>query len=294
MSKHNTPLDRENIPAGRNDTRISARRLEEISHGLSERDFAILQDIRLFRYVTTTQLCRLHFTKVSVADTADKITPRAALRACNRELAKLRELKLISSLQRRIGGVRAGSGAYVWTLDAGGARLLIKSNEQAPRKRFYEPSVAFLEHTLAVTETAIRLKELQATHCEIEPKCWRIFAGLGGTPQRLRPDLFAVTASGDYDDHWFIEVDLATESPAIVLRKCEQYLAYRRSGSEQRAYGVFPVVVWLVPTDRRKEALKRHIADELQNNSNIFVVITMDELDGLVKEGLAMHKEDKL
>jgi hypothetical protein len=208
-------------------------------------------------------------------------------------LARLRQVGLIAPLARRIGGVRAGSGAYVWALASAGARLLAMSekSEDSARKRVHEPSPAFLEHTLAVAEVCIYLIELsrggkiQLVSYELEPDCWRQYTNTGGTASNLRPDLFTVTSAGEYEDYWFMEIDLATESPSTVLRKCGQYLAYMRSGIEQAKSGVFPLVVWIVPDGKRKGSLQRHIADNFKANARLFIVLTLDELEPLVLSG---------
>ena len=70
---------------------------------------------------------------------------------------------------------------------------------------------------------------------------------------RLKPDLAVVTATAKFEDHWFFEVDLASEPPSRIIRTCLNYQEYRRSGVEQRRLGLFPAVVWIVPTGRRKQ-----------------------------------------
>jgi len=271
------------------DKRVSRKRLEVVRGILGQREMSILTAISKYKYVTTGQIRRLFFTGG---------TEGAALRSANRTLARLRDLGAILPLARRIGGVRAGSGAFIWALSAAGVRLLALSggDDSAARKRHYEPSMAFLTHILAVTETAVRFMEwarigkISLLSLQVEPETWRQYAGLGGAPKHLKPDLFTVTASGEYEDHYFIEIDLATESPAVVIRKCHQYIAYRNTGTAQREHGVFPFVVWLVPDNKRKESLKRHISGELGNHAGMFIVITMDELEPLVAgevEGLA-------
>ena len=103
-----------------NGRRISRRRLEDIRASLSNRDRRILTSVAARRFLTTRQICRLHF--------ADKMTEPAALRSANRALDKLRGLQLLVALERRIGGVRAGSGSYVWSLGHIGARLLQRAD----------------------------------------------------------------------------------------------------------------------------------------------------------------------
>jgi hypothetical protein len=266
-------------------TRISKKQLEHLQQTIGQRDKDVLRSLRKCRYMTTGQLQRLHFI--------DALSQRAALRAANRALAKLRDCGLITALPRRIGGARAGSGAYVWTLAEAGAKLLdMESYSSHPRKRFFDPSPVFLEHTLAVAETYLQLTDvcnrcgLELLKAEPEPDCWRVYKDERGKPTALKPDLFAVTATKDFEDHWFIEVDLATEAPSKVLAKCQRYAQYYRSGAEQKHSGVFPLVVWIVPSTSREASLQRYLADckELKPK-NIFTVLTPDELAGLIQKG---------
>lgn len=278
--------------------RIGKCELEQILERSSERDKAILQALNDYKYLLTGQVQRLYFRQA--------ISKLAALRAANRNLLKLEAWELITTLKRRIGGIRAGSGSYVWTLSPVGYRLLAllnKSHEGSTggttvRKRQHEPSPAFLQHTLAVAEVAVRLTELAANRKigllerQLESDCWRGFTNAGGTASTLRPDLYAVTVANggkaNYEDHWFIEVDLATESPAVVVRKCEQYLAYMRSGEEQTSSGVFPLVVWVVPDAKRKASLIAHIAENLPDAVSLFTVITLGELEPLILGGATL------
>ncbi|MBU2601874.1 MAG: replication-relaxation family protein [Actinobacteria bacterium] len=266
--------------------RVSRRRLEDIRASLADRDLQILVSLATHRFLTTRQICRLHF--------GDKPTETAALRSANRALYKLRSLRLLVALERRIGGVRAGSGSYVWSLGHIGARLLQRANDVdglPRRQRQREPSTTFLEHTLAVAEVSLRLREI-ANRGEVtllgvqhEPACWRPYSGPGGGTVRLKPDLAAVTATEKFEDHWFFEVDLATEPPSRVVRACQNYQAYRQSGVEQRRLGLFPAVVWIVPTGRRKETLVSHLDGHDAISARLFTVITLDELEGLLRRG---------
>jgi hypothetical protein len=271
--------------------RISKRELEALLERTNERDRALLQSLHDYRFLLTGQVQRLYFRKA--------VSRLAALRATNRCLLKLEAWGLAATLKRRIGGIRAGSSSYVWTLTPVGHRLLDLLNKAEPdkttRKCLHEPTAAFLQHTLAAAEAAIRLTELAACRQigllerQTEPDCWRKFVNTGGSLSTLRPDLFVITATPDseYEDHWFIEVDLATESPAVVVRKCQQYLAYMKSGEEQKHSGVFPLVVWIVPDTKRKESLLAHIAKNLPDNKSLFIVITLDQLEKLVLTGTA-------
>ena len=269
---------------GEEHRRLSRQQLEEVSGKLTERDKQILTTIQRYRYLLTGQIQRLYFT--------DAATPAAAHRATARSMKKLKELGLVEHLARRIGGVRAGSGGLVWHLTHAGERLLRLGEQPAsPARRFFEPSPYFLAHSLAVADVAVQLTELcrgqrgtKLTALQPEPECWRSYSEYGAILS-LKPDLFAITASGQYEDRWFIEVDLDTESPGKIIDKCERYHKYYRTGLEQQKAEVFPLTVWIVPTVERKEKLIHAIREAFDKQPRLFAVITQDELAHLIRNG---------
>lgn len=277
------PITKTSPPSGRR-RHLSRQQLEAISASLSERDMEVIASVQRYRYLLTSQIQRLHFSDAS--------TSTAALRATSRNLRKLRELGLIDHLSRRIGGVRAGSGAMVWYLTHAGERLIyLRSHTLTPTKRFFEPSPYFLAHTLAVADVAVQLTELcrdnrrmELSTVQPEPECWRTYSEYGSVLV-LKPDLFAITFSDKYEDRWFIEVDLDTESPVKVIKKCEKYHRYYRSGLEQQESEVFPLTVWITPTAARKERLLSHIREAFGKQPKLFAVITKDELPRLIQYG---------
>lgn len=263
--------------------RISKRQLLEIDSRLGERDRQLLSAVQQYRYLMTGQMQRLLFT--------DAANPSAGLRAASRNLKKLNELGLISSLSRRIGGVRAGSGSFIWHLTHAGERLLrLHDNRAFPVRRHCEPSPYFLAHTLAVAEIAIKFTEIcrehepQITALQLEPECWRAYSS-AGLSLSLKPDLYAATTTEEYEDRYFIEVDLDTESPAKIIEKCQKYHAYYRSGLEQEESEMFPLTVWIVPSDSRKEKLIRHLKKAFDKQAKLFAIITCDELEHLILNG---------
>lgn len=263
--------------------RISKRQLEELDRTLGARDQRVLREIQKYRYLMTGQIQRLLFTEAA--------THSAALRATSRNLKKLKELGLIDNLSRRIGGVRAGSGSLIWYLTHAGERLLRLHNGQPqPMRRFFEPSSYFLAHTLAVAEIAIRLIEIcrkhepELTALQLEPECWRSYSD-ANVALSLKPDLYAATMTEEYDDRYFLEVDLDTESPAKIIEKCEKYHKYYRSGLEQEEHEVFPLTIWIVPSVTRKEKLIRHLREAFDKQPKLFAIITGDELEDLILQG---------
>ena len=264
--------------------RLSQARLEELSNIVSLKDKEVLKAISDCHYLMTRQIQRLLFFNSS--------TPSACMTAATRALKKLKSYGLIDTFKRRIGGVRAGSASFVWHLTEGGIRFLNLQNEDnTSRKRFLEPSYAFMQHTLSVAECYIRIVELCRDNnslslktVEFEPDCWRryIYSNLNSS---LNPDLFIATRYGEYEDRWFIEIDLSTESVQAILAKCERYHQYYRTSAEQKANGVYPVTLWIVPDLKRKNKLESKIKHEYANKVKLFRVITMDELDGIIVNG---------
>jgi hypothetical protein len=105
--------------------------------------------------------------------------------------------------------------------------------------------------------------------------------------------LAVVTESGRYEDHWFVEVDRATEPPNRVIKKCRQYEEYRHSDREQAKHGVFPAVVWVVPNERRRDQLWGRLAIEVANDDRLFTVVTPSDLGALVVAGASEFKDSR-
>ncbi len=163
--------------------------------------------------------------------------------------------------RRRIGGVRAGSAASVWQLAPAGARLL---REDGVTYRTHEPSAAScstawpspMSTCCSATLVGTRRRRVPST-CQTEPACWRRYAGTGANRAGCSPTWQRSSRTTDYEDRWFIEVDLGTESLPTLLRKCGHYEAYRRPGHRAGRHGVFPLVLWLFTDAERAERLSR-------------------------------------
>jgi hypothetical protein len=231
--------------------------LDTLKERLTERDYQLLGDVDKYRLLTTKQIQRLHFDHAHPP-------PMAAARACNRTLARLRDTGVLKALQRRIGGVRAGSAGFVWYIGAAGERVLqlLAPKAASGRRNYREPSRHFVEHTLAISELAVQTIEatrhgdVEVLELQTEPASWQQSLSALGTVQTLKPELRLVTESGDYEHHWFIEADLATEHLPVILRQCRAYEAFRATGRYQAAHGLFPVVVWVTPTEGRAAAIR--------------------------------------
>lgn len=230
-------------------TRLSRKGLLLLADDLSSRDREIVELVGRFGVVSGRQVERLFFTAASEA--------ASNARLARRSLARLTERRVLARLERRIGGVRAGSAGSVYRVGAVGDRLLRFWRGEGGRGRAArEPGRLFVRHTLAVTETYIRLREaeregaLELLAFDPEPASWRPFAGAGGR-QVLKPDVFARFGLGEYEDRYFIEIDCGTEGRGALAAKCRTYLAYFRAGVEQADQGVFPRITWITTTERR-------------------------------------------
>ena len=196
--------------------RSTARHLVKLSSLLSDSDVVVLTSIGGLRLATTGQIERLHF--------ADHATPAAGARAARRTLARLHALRLVARLDRRVGGVRAGSSGFVWSLAPAGQRLVTKAGPAggAAIRKPWTPSLAFVAHRLGITELAVELAEaerrgtLAVAQFVAEPTCWRSYIGSGGARSWLKPDAHVVMSDGEYEDSWFIEIDQGTESPTAI------------------------------------------------------------------------------
>lgn len=256
--------------------RVGSRRLAQLKGSLSARDRRILDLLLGHRYLTSRQIEQFCF--------ADHVTAASGARTARRVLRRLAEQGLIAALQRRIGGIRAGSASYVWQLAAAGARLVAgKVNF-----RTHEPSPRFLAHCLAVADAHLavliqqRTGPLEDVSVQLEPTCWRHFTGLGGERRLLQPDLFVRTTSAEYEDRWFVEVDLGTESLPTLLGKCAVYEAYRASGLEQSSAGVFPLVVWQLTNEARRDAFASRIVRSLDLSPALYRLVTPAEFPALM------------
>lgn len=259
-------------------------RVADLLLQLSDRDRAVLDSLRDLRLLTTELLRRLHFTHdQSTFEGKRHATEAAASVATMRVLSRLEARGLVARLKRRIGGVRAGSSGVTWQLGSSGERLLRVLHGEEKRRRYIEPSALFVDHTLAVAEAAVCLRELdrrgavELVTLEPEPACWRSFLAPHGARSWLKPDLFAITASGDFEDHWFIEVDRATEHPGVVVRKAGVYQRYAASGAHQAEFGLFPAVLWVVPDERRRRVIAAALDAERGLQRELFRVVTEEQ-----------------
>lgn len=251
-------------------------RLRALGGRLSDRDQAVLTDLVRLRFLTAGQIASLHFTAIA--------KPLTRTRRVQHQLARLVELDLVRRLERRQGGVRAGSSGFTYTATAEGQRLAaLLAGQPIPSARsLREPGSRTVAHTLAGSALYVALVEADRagvlelfTH-ESEPTCWRGFVGPIGEPRWLKPDAFVVVATPEYVYRAMIEIDQATEGSQTLRRKLATYVDYWRSGREQQAHDVFPRVVWIVPDEQRAQTIQLLIDELPRPARRIFTATTSD------------------
>lgn len=254
---------------------LTAARLRDVAAQLTPRDTAILRCVAELRFVSGSQLTRLHFH-----GDAD---PAANARAARRALLRLTRLGVLVRLPRAVGGVRAGSAGFVYHLGPAGQSVATRSGWQPERRRrrSHAPGTLFVRHALAVAELHVRLAEgdrsrrFELLELAAEPSCWRSYDGLGGQRVVLKPDSFVRLGFPAFEDSYFIEVDRGTEGSRAIERQLQLYADYFRSGREQAERGVFPRVLWLTTSNERAGVIAAAVGRS--EHRELFAVARFDE-----------------
>lgn len=250
--------------------RVRTAYVQWVAERLSERDWAIVEIVNCLRLVRGDQLERLFF--FDLAD-GSRVVSRG------RVLRRLVAWRVLDVLPRRIGGGKRGSSASVFALGAAGQRLLVARQTAAgPSVRVRHPGAPTertIRHTLAVSELYAGLveqaRQVGATVAsfEAEPACW----WPDGCGSHLKPDSYLVLEREGVRDHWWVEVDLATESLPTLRRKLLAYLSFIERG--QLGPGdVVPRVLVMVPSEQRAAGV-RSILDRLPDPAHkLFALAT--------------------
>lgn len=255
-------------------------------------NLTILHLLSEHKFLTTQQIAKfLHDEKRLFSST---------VRIMSRRLQTLHTKRIITArAERQVGGVgQGGSEPHIWHLDRLGHYALedVSKVEDGTRRKFFRPpTYTFARHRVAMNDTKLLFQHI-ATQYEsvriheilMEEKSWRPFTNRAGEATSLRPDMYASTFRGELKHHWFVEVDCNTESPMRVIAKCNQYLEYLLSTTPDNwCCGEFPAVLWVVPTIKRRNSIRRHVAQSLPHvpPNQLFLVVTPVELPALIAEG---------
>lgn len=249
--------------------RVRQAHVEWVAERLSERDWAIIGTVHRLRLATGRQLERLHFADLP-SSTRSRIRRRV--------LARLVAWRVLLSLERRIGGVRAGSSGLVFALDSAGQQLATLDASlrgQPAVRRPREPSQALLSHTLTASELYVTLVErsrregFTVAAFTTEPACWHE-DGRGGW---LKPDAYLKLSTEAVSDHWWLEADKGTEHLPTIRRKLAAYLDFANGGGLGPG-GVLPRVVVTVPSEARRAAIAEVISRLPEPAAKLLHVVT--------------------
>lgn len=185
-------------------------------------------------------------------------------------------------MQRRVGGVHAGSAGYIYALSSLGQRLLDTPGPAggARRRKPWEPSAHFVDHILDTAETYVLLHEaaaggeLDLLQFDTEPACWRSATQFGGATLLLKPDAYVRVGIDDFEQVSFVEIDRGTEHTPTLRRKLAAYVDAYHAGIEQEDGQAFPNVVWITPDDQRAELIRGLIARLPPEQAELFAVTT--------------------
>jgi hypothetical protein len=262
--------------------RLSTRYLVEVESELGSRDLALLRDLRRLRVLTGSQLERLHFAGVDEGSRG---------RTRRRVLGRLGDLGLVTTLERRIGGVRSGSAGLVYSLSAAGQRLLDGPDGKSSRRRKpHTPGALFLGHALAISELYVKLKSAGQAIVLVTFDAERDaisgdHRGYGHLGQ-LRPDALVTLSDGTIEDVWWIEIDRATESLPSLKSKLQKYAAFVRRGVPG-PFGVIPRLLVTVPSDHRRDGVESIRGQLATPDDFLHVVLEAEAADYLVAELLS-------
>lgn len=242
-------------------TRLTAATVERLLDQLSDRDRAVVEDVARNRVLTAAQLTHLHFLDLS---------PTARDRIRRRVLARLVGLDVLTTLERRVGGFRAGSAGLVFALGVAGQRLLplldpeLASDRAKRARQPWTPGDRFLKHSLDISTLYVDLREHERAG-RLTLVRWAVEAaaaypnGYGGL---MKPDASALLQAGQTEDSWIFEVDRATESEPTLRRKLLTYVDFANAG-QLGPDGVIPRVLVAVSHERQSVAEKRLTATQM-------------------------------
>jgi hypothetical protein len=251
---------------------ITKALLRELASQLSDQDEAVIARVSALRFVSGEQLARMHF--------------EGSARATRRALSRLVQLDCLARLPRRIGGGSNGSKSFVYLLAPTGQRLAMERG-WLPRRRTRRPHIPgtlFVDHALQVAELHTLLTEAdRARRIELlqlnSDSPWRCYGGAAGPKRILKPDSYVRLGVGEYEDSYFIEVDMGTEGSRALAGKLRQTAEYKATGLEQAKHGVFPLTVWLTPDAKRAADIEACIERLPPSAQRLFLVTPFDKWD---------------
>jgi hypothetical protein len=246
-------------------TYVTAAHLQRVRDQLIPLDHRLVDTLATVGYATTHQLEQLALPQSS---------PLARARRVRRRLQHLRLLRVVHTLERRIGGYGGGSPQSIHTLDRAGLQLTASTTRQRTRPA-RDRGRAHVRHTVDVTQHLVDLHAYAAGRRGFrvvgwlgEPACHVPYRELGRLAW-LAPDALVTVHTPTEQITSMLEVDRGTESLPTLIHKADRYLDYAATRPET------PQVVWSLHTtarasrfaealhDRRRPRKLTQLADQL-------------------------------
>lgn len=263
--------------------RLTTTRLQDMRGELSPRYLSVLPHLKKTRVLTGAHLDRL----LTEPDQSTETTARVRRRI----MTRLTDLGLVSALERRIGGVRAGSAGHIYTLTTAGHKILelTQGNHNTTRRvRHRATSPLFLTHALTISGIYVNLVETGSTgnfrilRFDTEPASW--WTSSHGT--HLRPDAYAVLHTKTHADCWWLEIDQGSENTPRLRAKITAYLTHADSGGTGPD-GALPRVLFTTPDQPRAETIQTLITKTLTADSGLITVTTHEQAAAVLAGELA-------
>jgi hypothetical protein len=255
--------------------RVGPSHVEWVAQRLTKRDWRIVESVNVVRLLTGQQIERLFF--------ADLAPGRSRVASRSRTLHRLVGWRVLTPLPRRIGGAGRGSTVLAYALDSTGQRLVherLLAADQLPRvRRPGPPTERTVRHILAVSEVYVALTGSAREHgftlkqFQAEPASW----WPNGLRGYVKPDAYAVLSNGKISDHWWLELDLATESLPAVKRQLATYVDFWDRGQEGPGK-IAPRVAIATTTPERQAAITRVAESFTSAPSEFFLIVQIHEL----------------
>ncbi|MEU5428222.1 replication-relaxation family protein [Streptomyces olivoreticuli] len=224
--------------------------------GLTDRDRQLVADITRFGQLEAKQAQRLHFAE-------EKSSKESREVRAWRTLKRLADRKVVSRIERTLGGGGGGSTGYVY---------------QAPTSR----ADGINYHKLDIAELYVRLVELERREPErmklvrYRPELYTHRRPAKGQP---KPDARIEVEVAGALKRWQLELDRGTEWPYQIRTKLKQYVRAWENWEED----FFPPVLFVVGRKltvderERKELLQEQIDRLPEADREPFGVVVFDE-----------------
>lgn len=226
----------------------------KLSPRLTERDKEIILAVHDHRFLRLDQLQRLFFPCVRIAQ---------------RRLKMLHDLGFLDRVRIPQG---EGSTQYVYCLGKAGAYLAaikrgISREGIRWNKRYNMVELVFLEHTLAVGEFYVELREAERRSERVRLLEWvpdrEIKARFFRDGGRAVPDAYFKLAVyeeqvNDFIDFdYFLEVDMGTMRCRSFAGKIARYVNFHTMEDTKGWFESFPTLLITAPSESRLKTLKR-------------------------------------